>query len=244
MTYLFPIPSAFTGEGDQGILSSEGQAQTEAESFGQIIQAIRSRLQVLALTGTDSHSLFQIPDLQIVHIGFSSQSLGEPLYEFPKLVLSENSTTQKQTGEELKNRLDVAFRWARDLQFEDGMENDFSRELISFVERHGNSAIDVVAEIILAEDVSPAVASEALRWLAEVDDFSSYQKRLWLLESSLYCSSAVVRDGAVVGVASMDDPSAIPYLQKARDKEPLGDLRKDMDQVLEQLQETLKCRSY
>ena len=244
MTSLFPILSAFTGEGDQGLSSPEGEAQTEAESFEQVKQTIRSRLQGLALTGTDFHPLFQIPGLQIIHIGFSSQSLGEPLHELHECILSENSTTQQQTGKQLKNRVEVLFRSARNVQFEDGMENEFSKEFIRYIERYGNLAIDTIAETILAEDVSPTVASEALRWLAEVDEFSSYQKRLWLLERSLYCSSAVVRDGAVLGLAALDNPHAISFLKSARDQESVSDLRRDMDQVLEQLQETLECHSY
>ena len=244
MSSLSPMPSALTGEGRQG-LSPAGQAQTDPTVFEDFQEDIRLRLQHLTRTGT--YLRFFLPQsspLRFVFVDVLTESFGRELQGLIALGVSGNSTIQQPTGEELKKRLEVAFRWAKDIQFEDGMENEFSRELLSLMERHENSAVDAVGELILSENVSPAVASEALRWLGGMDDATTYQKRLWLLEKCLFSSSPVVRDGAVVGVASMDDPSAIPYLRKARDKEPLNDLRKDMGQVLEQLQETLECRSY
>lgn len=166
------------------------------------------------------------------------------LQDTEKVFHPESSTTQQQISVELRARAEELFRGAAEIQFEDGMENEFSNGLISFIRQYGRSAVDSLTELILSESLSPSVSSEALRWLGDIDESSTYQRRLWLLEKSLACSSPVVRDGAVLGLASLDDPHAIPYLQKARSTEIRKELRKDMDQVLEQLQETRECRSY
>ena len=43
----------------------------------------------------------------------------------------------------------------------------------------------------------------------------SYMFRRWLLERSITLSSPYVKEGALLGIASMDDKHAIKYLQKA-----------------------------
>jgi hypothetical protein len=127
---------------------------------------------------------------------------------------------------------------AQDEYFEDGMESQFSRELVSLIKKYGNAAIEVLAHVIVYEKCDVKVAAEALRWLGHIEHASSYRFRLWLLEKSLSYSSVLVRDGAVLGLSVLDDPAAIPSLEQALDREPSAALRADMQQVLAQLQHT------
>jgi hypothetical protein len=64
---------------------------------------------------------------------------------------------------------------------------------------------------------------------------------LWLLEKCLESSSIFVRDGAILGIASLDDPFAISAVRKAIEKEACEGLRQNMQAVLQQLEETAKC---
>jgi hypothetical protein len=66
---------------------------------------------------------------------------------------------------------------------------------------------------------------------------------LWLLERSLGSRSSRIRDGAVLGLAFLDDAAAIPYLRQVIDREPVKELRADMEQVLAQLESSLRCHS-
>jgi HEAT repeat protein len=61
-----------------------------------------------------------------------------------------------------------------------------------------------------------------------------------LLESSIFRSSARVRDGAALGLAFLDDPHAIPYLKRAIENEKYSELREDMQMVLAQLERSRK----
>src|SRR5262249_31116079 len=123
-----------------------------------------------------------------------------------------NITAQEEPlGETIK----ALFREAKEVAFEDGMETEFSKELIRLVKRHGKSAMEVVTALLVNDNFNAEVSSEALRWLGRMDHPSSYRDRLWLLERSLFSPSVLIRDGAALGLASLDDPHAIPYLRQA-----------------------------
>jgi hypothetical protein len=171
----------------------------------------------------------------------SATTQDEPLEEIDLLSRDrlKNSTAQDEPHGEIIKAL---FREAKKFSFEDGMETEFSKELARLVRRHGKAAIEVVTALIVNENIDAEMAAEALRWLGRMDHPPSYRDRLWLLERSLFCSSAQVRDGAALGLASLDDPHAIPYLQQAIEREKCVELRQDLEQVLEQLESTLQCR--
>ncbi len=151
---------------------------------------------------------------------------------------SPSSTTYLPSSETVGQELRRLFAAACDEIFEDGMESVFSRGLVSLIKRYGNTAVETVTNFIIGKVVNPEVASEALRWLGHIDDPFTYRNRLHLLERSLWHSSARVRDGAILGLASLDDPSAIPYLEKAVEREQIQELRRYMIQVLDQLKNT------
>ncbi len=152
-----------------------------------------------------------------------------------ELESTESSTTPLK-DEDIERKFKALFEKAEELQFEDGIESEFSRGLVSLVRKYGRASKGVLARLIHG-NVSSEVSSEALRWLGRMDDPATYSTRLWLLQRGLSCSSAKVRDGALLGLASLDDPRAIPYLQKALALEPCEELRKDMQLALTQLQD-------
>ena len=157
------------------------------------------------------------------------------------LQAADNSTAVSDWEEDVYEVVARACRAAKEEEFEDGMENEFSRELRSLVTGYGNRAIEAMTHLIVYEKVNPEVASETLRSLGSLEDAESYRYRRWLLERALQCSSPVVRDGAALGLAFMDDPHAIEYLRRAVDLERCGELRNDMRLVLEQLENTESC---
>lgn len=148
----------------------------------------------------------------------------------------ENCTAQQERPREIDQEITILFEAAKEQDFEDGMESEFSKKLASLVKKYGNAAMKVVADLVIHERVNAEVASEALRWLGRMDHPTSCHFRRWLLERSLGCSSAMVRDGAALGLASLDDPHAIPYLKQAILRENYTELREDMEQVLVQLE--------
>lgn len=139
---------------------------------------------------------------------------------------------------DLEDEIKYHFAIAQDEHFEDGMESNFSRNLTRFIMHYSSIGIDIIADLILTDTVNPVVAGEALRWIGGIEHPITYPARRWLLARSLKCSSLYIRDGASLGLASMDDPAVIPYLEYAITQEKIPELREDMIQVLEQLEDT------
>jgi hypothetical protein len=149
----------------------------------------------------------------------------------------ESATAQGEIALDLPPILGTLCEAAQDQYFEDGMDSAFSIRLIQCIKQYGDYAINELAHLILNEVVDDEVASEALHQLGHIEHLASYKARLWLLEKSLLaCSSAMVRDGALLGIALFDDRQAIPYLRRAIQQEQCPELRESIEQVLEQLE--------
>jgi len=146
------------------------------------------------------------------------------------------STEDHKHKEYIYSQIESIFWEAKRENFEDGMESKFSQNLISFIREYNQDAIESITLLIVYENVNPEVAGEALRWIGRIEHPDSYGFRRWLLERSIILPSAHVRDGALLGIASMDDKHAIKYLKDAINKEECNDLKEDMIQVLEQLE--------
>jgi hypothetical protein len=148
----------------------------------------------------------------------------------------QNSTTHRGHSENVEQAIEALCEAAQDEYFEDGMESEFSRGVVSLLKNSGDAGMAALAHLIVYGLVRPAIASEALRWLGRIVHPPSYNYRRWLLERSLTSASAAIRAGAALGLASLDDPHATPYMRQAVDREDIEELRKDLEQVLHQLE--------
>lgn len=146
--------------------------------------------------------------------------------------IPESSTAQKRHPARLDESVQAAFRAAQDEVFEDGADSLFSEELSHLVHRYGAISVSVVAHLLSSPRTDVEVAAQALRSLAEIKHPASHDRRLWLLETGLGHASSWVRDGAALGLASLDDPAAIPALEGAIEREEVEELREDMEKVL------------
>lgn len=135
-------------------------------------------------------------------------------------------------------RLDRVFGAANDETFEDGMDSIFSVNLNRIIHAHGAAAINALDRIIHACQVNVAIIEEALRQAGRMDDARTHNRRLLLLEHALESPNARIRDAASIGIEAMDDPAAVPSLQKAVAKEQYEQLRQNLMDVLAQLQDS------
>lgn len=148
---------------------------------------------------------------------------------------------QKELTIYVERIIDHLFESAREEYFEDGMESDFSRELISVVKKYRNLAMSEVGYFITGDRADEEVASEALRWLGRIDDESTHGWRLWVLEKSLSSKSAVVRDGAALGLVYLGDAHAVQHIKKAIEQENIDELRNDLQGALKELEASLNA---
>lgn len=117
-------------------------------------------------------------------------------------------------------------------EFEEGMENDFVYELKSYVLKYGTRTMHSIARVLDKNIISPQLAFEAVRSLGYIIHPESYRWRLFLLEKCLNNESRWIRDAAALGLSALKDPHSIPYLSEAIRKEPIEELRLDMEMVL------------
>jgi hypothetical protein len=154
---------------------------------------------------------------------------------------SNVSTTRHEISEDLSEKAVKLFEsGVRDL-LDDSFGSNFLLGLTSLINLHSNDAIAVITPFVLGETVNAEVISETLTALGRIEHLPSYKFRRWLLESGLASSSPRIRDSATLGLASMRDPHAITYLQRAIQQEPSEELRQDMQSVLDYLERIRKC---
>jgi hypothetical protein len=120
--------------------------------------------------------------------------------------------------------------------FRDGMESNFSRSLLRLLHKHGPEAVVAIAEYLFSGNPKPDVASEALRWMSDIDDNSTFLERWQIFRRSLKDQSPRVRDGAILAFANMNDPRAVSILTDAKAIEPIAELRSLIEQVIVQLE--------
>ena len=82
-----------------------------------------------------------------------------------------------------------------------------------------------------------------MRLFGRIDHPSTHKKRMSALIRGLQHPLPRVRDGAALGLASLDNPQATPALRRAIKQEQCEELREDMEQVLEQLESAYQCHS-
>jgi hypothetical protein len=135
----------------------------------------------------------------------------------------------------IRSALDRAFRDGSEEVFEYGMESSFSRTLDSLIRSYSNDAVVEVKRILTHTDISLDVKEECLLQLGAIEHNPTSQSRLSLLIDHLWSEQVGVRDCAALGMASMDDPSAIHLIQHAVRVEKSDRLREDLQLVLYQL---------
>lgn len=144
--------------------------------------------------------------------------------------------TGRSVGKNAYDQLISAFATSRGEHAEEGTETSFSRSVVATIDEHGREAIEILKQMLEDEVVHPETAAEALRWLGRMHDPRTYHERRRLLQDSLFSSHPWIRDGAVLGLASLDDPEAVPAIKSAIEAEKVELLRRAMAQVLEQLE--------
>lgn len=125
--------------------------------------------------------------------------------------------------------------------FEAGMDSRFTQELDQAFYTFG--AAMFIPLSLLTIHGPPNAVNELLRWIGRMEDDPTIGCRREILLIGLERQDVGVRDSAILGMASMDDPFFISPLTKAIKREVSEGLRESMVQVLTQLQETDEERS-
>ncbi len=124
---------------------------------------------------------------------------------------------------------------ADQVDFEDGIENEFTKKLRGLVREYGGVALETLARTLFLPEIRTGIVVQSLLCLGRTDDAPSYPGRSWVLQRGLLSTSAKVRDAATVGICSLADVRAIGSLEAAASKESVRSLKEDMREVLSYL---------
>ena len=127
------------------------------------------------------------------------------------------------------------FDEALDEEFENGMESQFSKNLISIVTQGENIAVEAIAHLLEARQPDIEVSVEALHLLGLIDHDPTRSSRLRVLMRYLQDENIRMRDSACVAIAAIDDRTAIPELLRVLETEPSEMLQETLREVIEQL---------
>ncbi len=167
-------------------------------------------------------------------ISASSQPIALPSRRRGEIAISAESSPES-LDPALAEKMRRIFETGASEFFQDGMDSNFAQELMLSVMEYGNAAINAIAEYLFSSAANSDVGSEALRRLADVEDRRVLASRWALLQRSLRHRSSRVRDGAILGFASLDDHRALELLKIAEMEEPVPELRHLIQRVIEQL---------
>jgi len=151
------------------------------------------------------------------------------------------------TDQESTNRLYLARQMADTFaaatleEFENGMESVFSQRLAEFIDRYGTSAVDALEPLLTSHITNREVVGEALKALGQLQHEPTRKQRFDLLQDCLRSKSARTRYSAALGIAAMDDEAAIGALVQAIGREDNAPLRRYLELVLNQVEETRRC---
>lgn len=160
-----------------------------------------------------------------------------PSTYYVQLVSEENATGTYLKSPQEAARQEILSRIGRipPEDLEDGMTYELGMNVVSVVNRYHELALTTLAESIFGGEISSELASHTLRWLGRIKDPATESSRLRILNRSLRAVSPLVRDGAALGLAALGKREAIPMLRKALEDEPIVSLRRDLEQVLREL---------
>ena len=121
--------------------------------------------------------------------------------------MSAIATTSTFEGEsrssleyELVDYFERLVQESEDEVFEDGMESNFSRGLVSKVLEHGMPTLVVIEQVILAQSTNAEVLGETLVQIGAIDDPKTHDRRLTILIEALESEDVRIRDAASLGL--------------------------------------------
>lgn len=165
------------------------------------------------------------------------------LHAFPRSIPNDNATNKQDTPDEMEiglyDSINRVFNDAKDETFYDGFDSHFSESISQFILDFGVPAVLVIGKILESNFRASETAEETLRQMGKIVDKRTHTTRLALLLRKLSSPNPRIRDAASIGIASLDDPAAIPLLQRAVETEQSAWVRTNLALTLKQILEDI-----
>ncbi len=180
-------------------------------------------------------SIFEDLVLALIRKGFSI----EPVMSRTALRQWLTNEFRSRRTNAIEEEIASLFAVATHITLEPGFSNAFSEALEQTIAEFGEPALHAIAEAVLSERTKDSIAMEALQYVGHAESGTHLNARRKMLERCLLESESTwVRDGAGLGIASLNDTRSINALERAINRETSNALKEDLSLVLNQLRAT------
>ena len=152
------------------------------------------------------------------------------------------SSRNEMINKAIKNELEKIFLFAKrqNETFFDGMESIFSRDLHTVINKYGKKAIRIIGMIIKKNEFAH-ITDEAIIQLGHLKNKEFNNQCFKIFTSNIFRkfdNRHYFLDACVQGIASLNNPKGIPYLQKSLNLE-IGDfLQTYVKKIIKELEQT------
>lgn len=159
-------------------------------------------------------------------------------FDLPKLEGKWSEEKINETIEEdsirndLSRMIQIIFEVGKNEQFEDGMKSDFSRAFEYLIKNYQEDAIEILSDFLTSNRIDSDLLCETIRTLGNFKDDKTELSRFQILIFHLSHASPYIRDCASLALYDLESPNAIPYINKAIDREPYESLKRDFKKII------------
>ena len=135
----------------------------------------------------------------------------------------------------IENHIDLMLALGQQETLEEGIESVFSRRLLDIIDRFGVPAVEILESKLRNMRANTNLVVEAMSTIGSSMNTQSRSRRLELLCSFLSDPSPRIRYGAMIGLSTLGDESALNKIKRARSAETVKILQGVLDQLIEYL---------
>ena len=147
----------------------------------------------------------------------------------------ESSTLQANIDEELRTTLMNTLKIVEENLDNYSENSDVFYEFNSIFMKHGEGSIHCLQDLITGNEIDSIFAGRLLRHLGYMA--SDFRSKLitWLLEYFLISKKIPIRNGAVLGLANLNNPETVPSIEKALAAEQIPEIKRNIQRTLKRL---------
>ena len=165
---------------------------------------------------------------------------GARRFEDEDIAFGSPSTNGSSLDVPIPRRVEEQLDWlcaaADEESFEAGVESRLSESLEQLSIYDPIPVIRALTAMLRDNLANPEILSEILQWASRQEARAIRADVIDLLSMGLYHRSSLVRDSAALGLACLDEITAIPYVRQAVERERVPELRRDMESLLRSLE--------
>lgn len=136
---------------------------------------------------------------------------------------------------EISRRIEDVVLGAADDTFEPGFQSLLETQLMPKFVVFGSRAVSVIGDLIKRRELSVEVRAECLRILGRTYYGSAKQEIFLVLIEALNSVEPIIRESAALALGDTEDDVAIEFLEDRCSFEKLTGLRRDFEQIIEDL---------